>query len=170
VLTYTHTQLECTLRKTFLNHTQRAIQWNGGWCIFSLVSLPLWNWIFVTHPLTWVVATFRGKSQPPYLPPPSPSTGGFLHFTQSAFLCCSPSWSIWLARKLSRCSTSLIPRAVSHTRPTALWTRSPRTTLSLRSVAFLTLAYAQDCLTAALFSIRAPSPALLIDSQPWVCC
>jgi hypothetical protein len=45
----------------------------------------------------------------------------------SFYLCCSPSWSILLVRKLGRCSTSLIPRGVSHSF-TPL--RNPRDTVS----------------------------------------
>jgi hypothetical protein len=33
----------------------------------------------------------------------------------SFYLCCSPFWFILLVRKPSRCSTSLIPKGVSHT-------------------------------------------------------
>jgi hypothetical protein len=112
--THTHTQLECTLKKPFLNHTHRAIQWNGGWCICSLVSLPLWNWIFVTHLLTSVVAISWEKLTPcsPY---PVLEVPCILHRVISFHLGCSPSWFILLVRKPGRCSTSLIPRGVSHT-------------------------------------------------------
>jgi hypothetical protein len=99
-------------KDNLLNYTQRAIWWNGRRCIYSLVSFTLRKWIFVTHPLTSVVALSLKKLTPP------PSTGGFLHFTKvlSFYLCCcSPSQSIWLVRKPSRCSTSLILGGVSYT-------------------------------------------------------
>jgi hypothetical protein len=71
----THKKIRVHSQKNLLNHTQRATQWNGGWCICSLVSLPLWKWIFVIHPLILVVY-FPGKR----LNRPPPCTGGFLHF------------------------------------------------------------------------------------------
>jgi hypothetical protein len=95
----THTKLECCLRKTFLNQTQRAVRWNDGRCVCSLVSLPFWNWIFVTHPLTLAVSTSPGKGSVPILEVPcilSISPGDystpapywiFLIFYLKCFLC-----------------------------------------------------------------------------------
>jgi hypothetical protein len=55
---------------------------------------------------------FPGKAQ---LTPPILEVSCILPKVLSFYLCCFSSWSILLMRKPSRCSTSLIPRGVSHT-------------------------------------------------------
>jgi hypothetical protein len=77
------------------------------------VSLPLWNLIFVTHPLTLVVAISQGKAHHPH--PVLEVFFCILPKDLSFYFCCSPSWSILLVRKPGRCLTSLTPGGVSHT-------------------------------------------------------
>jgi hypothetical protein len=74
--------------------------------LFSCKS-PSLEVIFVTHPLTLVVAISPGKVQPPQY-------WRFLAFYSKCFL---STWSIWLVRKPGRCSTFLIPGGVSHATP-----------------------------------------------------
>jgi hypothetical protein len=116
--THTHTQLEYTLRKTFLNHNQRAIWWNDGSCICSLVESPSLELNFCCPSLNLSCGDFPGTAQLPY-----PQYWRFLAFYPKCFLfylCCSFSWSICLVRKPGKCSTFLIPGSISHTF-TPLW-------------------------------------------------
>jgi hypothetical protein len=105
--TCTHT-IRVHSQKHLLNYTHRAVQWNDEWYIFSLVSVPLQNWIFVTCPLILVVAISQENLTDQYW--------RFFEFYTKCFcfsLCCSPLLSILLVRKPSRCSTFLIPEKLA---------------------------------------------------------
>jgi hypothetical protein len=143
---HTHTHIHKRhSQKNLLHHTQRAIWWNTGWCIYSLVSLPLWKWIFVTHPLTSAVSIFPGKLTP------SPQYYRFLPFYPKCFLLFQSQYLLCIWDK-------------SQSNPHNLWDVPATKEISLPGSVH------RMALAVSVLSIWTPSLCWLSDSQPWVHC
>jgi hypothetical protein len=113
---------------------------------WTLVRLPLWNLIFVTHPLTSVVSISPGKAQHP--PPPVLEISWIL----PKVLSFSPKSALAWCRRQVPVTPIQLPGCPSH------------------QGNILTLVCAQSCPGRHGAFCRGPFSVLLSDSRPWVHC